>query len=104
MSSFPSSRDLVPCRRSVRERTIGSTTEEDHMRALVVYESMYGNTHAIADHVATGLRRRFDDVEVVAAGETTPDATDGVDLVVVGGPTHIHGMPRPTTRKSALDA
>ena len=30
------------------------------MRALVVYESMYGNTHLIADAIADGLRETAD--------------------------------------------
>src|SRR5690349_19213278 len=32
------------------------TTRGGPMRALVVYESMYGNTHTIAEAVADGLR------------------------------------------------
>ena len=28
------------------------------MRALVVYESMYGNTHLVAEAIARGLRPR----------------------------------------------
>lgn len=28
---------------------------------------------------------------------------DGVDLVVVGGPTHVHGMSRASTRKAAIE-
>ena len=31
------------------------------MKAVVVYESMYGNTHLVADAIATGLRDRDDD-------------------------------------------
>jgi flavodoxin len=30
------------------------------MRALVVYESMYGNTHAVAVSIAAGLSTRHD--------------------------------------------
>jgi flavodoxin len=29
------------------------------MRALVVYESMYGNTHGIAEAIARGLRSAY---------------------------------------------
>jgi hypothetical protein len=36
--------------------------------------------------------------------EATTDALDGVDLLVVGGPTHVHGMTRASTRKAAADA
>ena len=30
------------------------------MRALVVYESMYGNTHVVASNVADGLRYDYE--------------------------------------------
>ena len=40
------------------------------MRALVVYESMYGNTHAVADHVAAGLRPTFEATVVPVTGAT----------------------------------
>jgi hypothetical protein len=69
------------------------------MRALVVYESMFGNTKVVADAVADGLATRLHvtAVEVSAA----PTAMDDVALVVVGGPTHAFGMSRPGTRQDA---
>ncbi len=73
------------------------------MRAVVVYESMFGNTHMIADRVAEGLRSGFD-VTVVPAAELTPGVTASADLVVVGGPTHAHGMARPATRRAAAES
>ncbi len=73
------------------------------MRALVVYESMYGNTHAIAGHIADGLRSQFE-VDVVSVIRATPDIVTAADLVVVGGPTHAHSMSRRSTRRAAADA
>jgi flavodoxin len=73
------------------------------MRAIVVYESMYGNTHQVADAIGAGLRAAFD-VSVVPVAQAGPDALAGADLVVAGGPTHVHGMTRPTTRKAAVEA
>lgn len=72
------------------------------MQALVIYESMYGNTHLIADAVATGLSEGGTDATVVAVGDAEPDHVAAADLVVVGGPTHAHGMSRKTTRQSAI--
>jgi hypothetical protein len=69
------------------------------MRALVVYESMFGNTQLIAEAVADGLSSSVD-VEMVEVG-VAPRAVDGVDLLVVGGPTHALGMTRPKTRDDA---
>jgi Flavodoxin len=73
------------------------------MRALVVYESMYGNTHTVAERIADGLRPAFE-VDVVPVGRATPELVATADLVVVGGPTHAHGMSRPSTRDAAAEA
>jgi len=73
------------------------------MRALVVYESMYGNTHTVAQHIAEGLRPAFE-VDVVPVGEATPERVAAADLVVAGGPTHVHGMSRESTRTAAVEA
>ena len=73
------------------------------MRAVVVYESMYGNTHLIADAVGAGLRTACD-VSVVPVSQARPEVIADADLVVVGGPTHAHGISRPATRKAAIEA
>jgi flavodoxin len=69
------------------------------MRALVVYESMFGNTRLVAEAVGDGLSSVLDvDVVEVAAA---PTSFVGVELVVVGGPTHALGMTRQRTRDDA---
>jgi hypothetical protein len=73
------------------------------MKAVVVYESMYGNTHLVADEIANGLRDAGE-VVVVPVDEADAELLDGADLVVVGGPTHAHGMSRESTRKAAVEA
>jgi menaquinone-dependent protoporphyrinogen IX oxidase len=73
------------------------------MRAIVVYESMYGNTHQVADAIGAGLGTAFD-VSVVPVSQTGPDVLAGADLAVVGGPTHAHGITRAATRKAAVEA
>jgi hypothetical protein len=73
------------------------------MRAVVVYESMYGNTHLIAEAIGIGLETAFD-VRVLPVAQARPDVIADADLVVVGGPTHAHGMSRASTRKAAAQA
>jgi len=73
------------------------------MRALIVYESMYGNTHKIATAISEGFDRS-DDVTVVSADRLDRAALELADLVVLGAPTHAHGMPRASTRKAAVEA
>ncbi|MCZ3388975.1 MAG: flavodoxin domain-containing protein [Actinomycetia bacterium] len=71
-------------------------------KVLVVYESMFGNTHDVAEAVATGLRSSVD-VTLVDVGDAPLEIPDEIDLVVVGGPTHAFGMSRPSTRQSAVE-
>jgi len=73
------------------------------MKALVVYESMYGNTHHVAEAIAEGLRPSLD-ASVSAVADVTSDSLADVDLLVVGGPTHVHGMSRASTRHAAAEA
>jgi len=72
------------------------------MRAVVVYESMYGNTHLIAEAIGAGLRSAGE-VAVVHVDHALPELLEPADLLVVGGPTHGHAMTRETTRQSAVD-
>lgn len=73
------------------------------MKAVVVYESMYGNTHQVALQVAAGLRSEGVEVDVLPAASTTPDLVRQSELLVVGGPTHVHGMARQRTRNAAVE-
>ena len=73
------------------------------MRAIVVYESMYGNTHQIAEAVAEGLTTAAA-TEVVSVHDASRDRIDTADLIVVGGPTHTHGMSHDSTRQAAIEA
>lgn len=70
------------------------------MRALVVYESMFGNTRDVARAVADGIGTQMpvELVEVAAAPTTIPA---DVELLVVGGPTHAHGLTSAKTRAVA---
>ena len=66
------------------------------MNAVVVYESIYGNTRSVAEAVAEGLGG----ASVVSVASAPADPGD-VDLLVVGGPTHMHGL---ATNRSRLMA
>jgi hypothetical protein len=72
------------------------------MAALIVYESMFGNTHEVADAVGRGLGD-FGVVKVVPVSEATPELIESADLLVVGGPTHAHGMVRHNSQASAAE-
>jgi hypothetical protein len=71
------------------------------MRALVVYESLFGNTHHVAEAIGKGFGEA--DVVVVPVTEVTAEQSAEADLLVVGGPTHVHGLSSPRTREGAVD-
>jgi flavodoxin I len=56
------------------------------MKAMVVYDSVYGNTEKIAAAIGAALSSAGD-VEVIRASEARPGPLAGLTLVVVGSPT-----------------
>ncbi|MEU2254958.1 hypothetical protein ABZ540_17505 [Nocardia xishanensis] len=70
------------------------------MYARVVYESMFGNTAAIAHAIASALSA-FGTVEVVEVSAAAAFPAPAVGLLVVGGPTHAFGLSRVRTRRDA---
>jgi hypothetical protein len=72
------------------------------MGALVIYESMYGNTRRVAEAVAAGLGEHMH-VDVVEVSRAAMTIQPDLELLVVGGPTHIHGMTTARTRSSAAE-
>lgn len=71
------------------------------MKAVVVHESLFGNTAAVAEAIASGLLDTYD-VTVVRARDAVPDVLSAADLVVVGAPTHGHGLPSMNSRRNAV--
>ena len=72
------------------------------MRALVVYESMYGNTHEVAVDIAAGLRATHV-VTLVPVTRATQELVAAAELIVAGSPTHLHRMPTVTSRRMAAE-
>ena len=70
------------------------------VRALVVYESMFGNTERIARAIRDGLQQSVP-TEIVPAYRAPTVVPADVRLLVVGGPTHAFSMSRPSTRQEA---
>ena len=56
------------------------------MKALILYDSFFGNTEQIARAIA-GAIGDSQDVRVARVGETSPDDLKGFEIVVLGSPT-----------------
>ncbi|MGN6637255.1 MAG: flavodoxin family protein [Oryzihumus sp.] len=74
------------------------------MEAVIIYESLFGNTRAVAEAIAEGVRHadQHARVRLVRAGEAEVADSAAVDLLIVGGPTHVLRMSSERTRQSGL--
>jgi hypothetical protein len=70
--------------------------------ALVVLESMFGNTDKIGNAIADGLRDAGVAVTVEDVAAAPVDLSPAVGLLVVGAPTHALSLSRPNTRADAV--
>jgi len=73
------------------------------MRAVVIYESMFGDNRQVARAIAAGLQEAGVIAEAVEVGVAPTDISTDIDLLVVGSPNHAWSMPRESTRQSALE-
>lgn len=71
--------------------------------ALIIVESCFGGTRALAEQIAAGLRQEGALVEVVDSDEAPTGLPRGLRLLVLGAPTHNRGMSTPSSRRQAVD-
>jgi NAD(P)H dehydrogenase (quinone) len=62
------------------------------LKILIVYDSVSGNTEAMAYVVSEGVKGERVDVEVVKVDETSIDDLPGVDGLILGSPVY-YGLP-----------
>jgi flavodoxin len=56
------------------------------MKALVVYDSVFGNTEKVALEMGQALSARAE-VQTVRVGDVRPEHVSGIDALIVGSPT-----------------
>jgi flavodoxin len=64
------------------------------MNSIVIYASQYGNTRKVAEAIAEQLGS-YGAAQIFAVEEAPAKLPEGTDLVVIGGPTEVHGMTKP---------
>lgn len=67
------------------------------MKTAVVYESSFGNTRTVARAIAAELGA------CVYSVDEEPPPLAGLDLLLVGAPTHVHGLSGTRSRQAARD-
>ncbi|HEY3339252.1 MAG TPA: flavodoxin/nitric oxide synthase [Propionicimonas sp.] len=71
------------------------------MSVLIVVESLFGNTMAVARAVATGLAGRGTEVTVLRCTDAPTDIPADVSLLLAGAPTHNSHLPSRSSRAQA---
>ena len=56
-------------------------------RAIVVFDTNFGNTEKIGRSISTGLQRAGVEVECICTREARPESLKTYDLIVIGAPT-----------------
>ena len=64
-------------------------------KAIVIYDSMFGNTEKIAKALAFGLENRGIQVNCVNVDKADANNLPDYDFLALGGPTHMAGMSKP---------
>lgn len=70
----------------------------NEMNAIVVYESLWGSTAAVAHAIAEGIGRG---ATAMSTAEATQSAIEGAELIVAGAPVHSLSLPTDRTREWA---
>ena len=69
------------------------------MKAIVVYESYWGNTASVAQAIAEGLGP---EAKAMPTDQAAGDALTGIDLIVAGSPIIAFSLPSEKTRTDML--
>ena len=56
------------------------------MKAMVIYDSVFGNTEQVAREIGNSLDSQ-ENVEILRVSSTKPDQLAGLELLFVGSPT-----------------
>jgi flavodoxin len=68
-------------------------------KALIVYESKYGNTRLVAEKIAEGMSQASEiEIELVELKDVNLDQVDEFDTILIGSPNHV-GSPTRSIRK-----
>ncbi len=72
------------------------------MSVLIVVESLFGNTMAVARAVAAGVASRGTDVTVLRCADAPTEIPADVSLLLAGAPTHNLHLPNRASRTQAV--
>lgn len=70
--------------------------------ALIIVESCFGGTRALAEQITAGLTEAGVGAALVSSDEAPTMVPPELDLLVLAAPTHNRGLPTPGSRRQAV--
>jgi len=64
-------------------------------KAIVIYDSRFGNTEKIAKALSEGMKKEGIDIDCMKVDAVDPDKLVGYDILAFGAPTHALGISKP---------
>jgi flavorubredoxin len=64
-------------------------------RAIVIYDTKFGNTEKIARALARGMEKQGVKADCVKTDDVDLDKLVEYDFLAIGGPTHVRGVSKP---------
>ena len=64
-------------------------------KAVVIYDSRFGNTERIANALAEGMKEQGVKVDCIKVDKVDVSKLSEYDLLAIGGPTHMRGVSEP---------
>lgn len=74
---------------------------KQHDTIAVVYETMFGSTQQVAEAIARGLSAAGAGAVILTPVSATERLPKHLTATIIGAPTHVHGLSRPSTRAEA---
>ncbi len=65
------------------------------MKAIVLFDTLFGNTEKVANSLAKGLREKGTEVDCVNIGAVKLDDLPGYDFLALGAPTRAFAVAKP---------
>ena len=82
-------------------RMTSSLSSSGGNHAIVIVESCFGSTRAVAEQIAQGLHEGGVAAQVLSPEQATADRIADAWLLALGAPTHNRGLPTATSRAQA---
>ncbi|MFB0561348.1 MAG: flavodoxin family protein [Candidatus Lokiarchaeia archaeon] len=64
-------------------------------KAIVIYDTIYGNTEKVAKALASGMSEQGVQVDSISVQKVDINRLKEYDLLAIGGPTHAFGISKP---------